>query len=229
MPTHWGWVKDASYAGKHTIGDRTYDQWRWRNAGVTLTVSVSETHADRPYYFSRVSSTENFEIHFITFETRKPNASWFDVPDVCKNKTGIDISEFTRVKKDVPQILLGPLNGICPTAIESAIQIAKSDCPYAFGGIGPCATGFDNDGFVAKAFADGGRLIPRDVDEQQAGGDGCVGGVRPGDLLFVGSPAYHVAMALGNGMIAECPWSGERCHITTLDESRFDGGCRRYC
>jgi len=81
MPTLWSWIKDAKYAGKHKIGERTYDQWNATvGAGVSLTVSVGETTPDRPYYFRRKSSTENFELHFVQWELRKPNASWFEGP-----------------------------------------------------------------------------------------------------------------------------------------------------
>jgi len=227
MPAIWAWVKDANYIGKHKIGDHTYDQWQLAHSGLNLTVSVGENQPNRPYFFSRRSATEHFEIHFISFDLHKPNASWFDVPKECKNAT--DFLEIPRPAKESPQIVLGPLGGVCNAAVDAVLSLAKPGCPYIYGGNGPCASGFDNDGLVTKAYALAGRVIPRLVAEQQEGGEGCVGGVQPGDLLFEGSPATHVAMALGNGMIAECPLSGDVCRITLQPFGGFNGGCRRYC
>jgi len=225
MPPVWTWIKEANYIGKHHIGDVIYDQWQWKNAGVTLTVSVHEQHPNRPYYFSRHHGRDRFEIHYVTFETRTPNDTWFHVPDACKNAT-ISIADL-KAMKPVPQVMIGRLGGVCSAAVEFAVEAAKTAAPYIFGDIG--TIGYDNDGLIAASFAKAGVMVPRNIDDLQVGGSACQAGVRPGDVLFVGQPATHVALAVGNNLIAECPLTGENCRIAPLDVSVYNGGCRRYC
>jgi len=225
MPTLWTWLKDAKYAGKHKIGDATYDQWALTISGVTLTVSVGETAPNRVFYYQRRSSTDHFEIHFMVWETRKPNATWFDVPHECKNGTTLEVEE----SKESPLVMLGAMEGVCEAAANAATSFAKQQCTNVYGGNGPCGgvSGLDADGIIAKSFALAGLFVPRTTRLLQEGGGGCVGGARRGDVLFVGSPATHVAMYLGGGMIAECPTSGENCRLSQVTGA-FDG-CRRYC
>lgn len=198
-------------------------------------MSVHEHDPNRPYWFERRTHSEHFEIHFLHFEAKTPNATWFEVPKECKNATDIEgnvISVTGVPEKLSPLVTIGNMkNDVCSIAVKTAVGIAKDDCVYTYGGNGPCNSngGYDNDGIMAASFAHAGVFIPRLVAEQQENGSGCVGGIRPADLLFSGTPATHVAMVIGDNMIAECPVSGARCHITTLDLSRFDGSCRRYC
>jgi len=132
--------------------------------------------------------------------------------------------------KQSPQVLIGNLGGVCPRAVESVLQLVAQDCPYVYGGNGPCSgSGFDNDGLMAKAFALAGVAIPRDLANQRENGDGCVGGAQPGDLIFPSST--HVAMYLGNGLVAECPVAvpGAICRVAPFAAEAFNGVCRRYC
>lgn len=229
MPQHWLWIKDAHYIGKHHIGEHVYDQWSWKNAGISLTVSVHEEHPNRPYWFERRSHSEHFEIHFARFEDKAPNATWFVVPDICKNAS--DITSVSVPEKLSPLVTVGNMVGdVCRTAVSAAVVIAKNDCPYTYGGNGPCSNGYDNDGMMATAFSRAGVYIPRLVTQQQENGNGCSGGARAGDLLFVNNPATHVAMVIDHDLIAECPLDGTNCRLASMgDISRFDGGCRRYC
>jgi cell wall-associated NlpC family hydrolase len=204
-------------------------EWEWKNAGFSLIVSVHEQHPNRPYYFQRRSNTEHFEIHFLHFEDKKANSSWFDVPSECKNAT--ELTDVTLPLKESPLVATGvrPVDGVCVAAVNNAITIAKQDCPYIYGGNGPCGQGYDNDGLIASAFASAGVFVPRLVSEQQENGNGCSGGVQLGDLIFQGSPATHVAIVIGNGMVAECPLDGHSCRLSDVDFNTFNGGCRRYC
>jgi cell wall-associated NlpC family hydrolase len=51
--------------------------------------------------------------------------------------------------------------------------------------------------------------------------------LRPGDLVFFGSPIHHVGMYVGGGDFIEAPYTGSNVRITELS-SRGDyaGACR---
>lgn len=56
-------------------------------------------------------------------------------------------------------------------------------CPYAWGGTGPCSSGFDCSGLAMEAYAAAGMTIPRTSEEQWAAGPQ-VSKPKPGDLVF---------------------------------------------
>lgn len=70
--------------------------------------------------------------------------------------------------------------------------------PYVFGGTTP--EGFDCSGFTSYVFAKVGVTLPRSAAAQQAATTP-VSDPRPGDLVFWGSPAWHVGIYAGNGMV----------------------------
>jgi len=84
MPPVWGWVAQATYAGRIKIGDESYDAWRYTTGGVTLGVAVHLDNADKPAYFERLTHTENVHLRFYTWFTTTPKSSWFDVPTICQ-------------------------------------------------------------------------------------------------------------------------------------------------
>lgn len=107
--------------------------------------------------------------------------------------------------------------------------------PYVWGGgtlTGPSGTdrvdgrgpGFDCSGFTRYAtyLGTGGKVtLPRTAAEQQAytasydvGSD--MSKWKPGDLLFWGSPAHHVAIYMGGGQIIEAPRDTEDVHVTRM-------------
>lgn len=94
--------------------------------------------------------------------------------------------------------------------------------PYRFGAAGP--TAFDCSGLTMKAYARAGKRI---------GGHGAtaqyrlaskrkqlrsIKRVRPGDLLFYGSPrdVYHIAMYVGKGKMIEAARPGTRVRIVKV-------------
>jgi cell wall-associated NlpC family hydrolase len=78
--------------------------------------------------------------------------------------------------------------------------------PYVYGGTTP--SGFDCSGYTAYVFRQAGISLPRTAAEQQAAATP-VSNPQPGDLVFFGSPAYHVGIYAGNGMMWDAPHSGE--------------------
>lgn len=69
---------------------------------------------------------------------------------------------------------------------------------YRWGGSTP--SGFDCSGYTQYVYGKAGISIPRTSGAQQQAAYR-VSSPRPGDLVFWGSPAYHVAIYAGNGMI----------------------------
>ena len=76
---------------------------------------------------------------------------------------------------------------------------------YIYGG--PTTAGFDCSGFTQYVFAKMGVNIPRTAEEQRQAVT-AVSNPRPGDLVFFGSPAYHVGIYAGNGMMWDSPHTG---------------------
>jgi cell wall-associated NlpC family hydrolase len=77
-----------------------------------------------------------------------------------------------------------------------AIAAAYTGIPYRRGGTGP--GGFDCSGYTSFVYRKAGRSIPRTAAAQQAAARR-VSTPRPGDLVFFGSPAYHVGIYAGGG------------------------------
>jgi peptidoglycan DL-endopeptidase CwlO len=76
---------------------------------------------------------------------------------------------------------------------------------YVYGGTTPA--GFDCSGFTQYVFAKVGISLPRTSEAQQAAATP-VSNPQPGDLVFFGSPAGHVGIYAGNGMMWDSPHSG---------------------
>lgn len=86
---------------------------------------------------------------------------------------------------------------------------------YLWGGVS--AWGFDCSGLVWDVFRAHGVAVPRDTGPQSHGGRRVpAGGLRPGDLVFYGSPATHVAIAAGHGMVIESPDSAHSLRLVPL-------------
>jgi cell wall-associated NlpC family hydrolase len=88
-----------------------------------------------------------------------------------------------------------------------AIAAQYEGLPYSYGGTSP-STGFDCSGFTQYVFSRIGISLPRTAEEQRQAVTP-VSNPQPGDLVFFGSPAYHVGIYAGNGMMWDSPRSGE--------------------
>lgn len=78
---------------------------------------------------------------------------------------------------------------------------------YKYGGTSP-STGFDCSGYTQYVFRQVGINLPRTAEEQRQFATP-VSSPQPGDLVFFGSPAYHVGIYAGNGKMWDSPHSGE--------------------
>ncbi|GAA2737389.1 hypothetical protein GCM10009867_24340 [Pedococcus aerophilus] len=77
---------------------------------------------------------------------------------------------------------------------------------YVYGGTTPA--GFDCSGFTSYVFRQVGINLPRTA-EQQRQAVTPVSNPQPGDLVFMGSPAYHVGIYAGNGKMWDSPRTGK--------------------
>lgn len=86
---------------------------------------------------------------------------------------------------------------------------------YLWGGVS--AWGFDCSGLLWNLFRTHGITTPRDTGPQsRAGRRVPVGRLRPGDLVFYGSPATHVAIVAGHGLMIESPDSAHSVRVVPL-------------
>ncbi len=88
-----------------------------------------------------------------------------------------------------------------------AIAAQYEGLMYSYGGTSP-ETGFDCSGFTAWVFGRAGISLPRTAEAQRQAATP-VSDPQPGDLVFFGSPAYHVGIYAGGGMMWDSPRSGK--------------------
>lgn len=111
-------------------------------------------------------------------------------------------------------------DGVVKAALTFALgEVGK---PYVWGATGP--NSYDCSGLVLRAYQAAGIPLPRVSREQfQAGGHLPVEQAQPGDLLFLATdrndPAtiHHVMIYLGDGMLAEAPYSGKPVRTRPVD------------
>ncbi|MCL6574337.1 MAG: C40 family peptidase, partial [Bacillus sp. (in: Bacteria)] len=97
--------------------------------------------------------------------------------------------------------------------------------PYVYGGSTP--SGFDCSGFTSYVYRSVGINLPRvSRDQQNVGTRIPLNQVQPGDLLFRGSPAYHVAIYIGGGQYIHAPQTGDVVKIASYNPSKFTNAVR---
>ena len=86
---------------------------------------------------------------------------------------------------------------------------------YLWGGVS--AWGFDCSGLVWDIFRAHRVTVPRGTGPQSRGGRRVIARkLRPGDLVFYGSPATHVAIVAGHGLMIESPDSAHCVRLIAL-------------
>lgn len=103
-------------------------------------------------------------------------------------------------------------------SVSRVVAIAEKflGVPYVWGGT--TRHGIDCSGLVWRAYHRLGRDLPRTAAQMQSAAHsvGSLKDAQPGDLLFFGQPAYHVAIYLGHGKLIESPQPGETVHVTSI-------------
>lgn len=120
------------------------------------------------------------------------------------------IPPFTETQNYVSAILAaaasqgldeGGVSADISEAVAWAKSIAANDTyAYVWGGNGLQDGGYDCSGLTTAMYARLGISLPRTAAQQQQTGTGISRDqLKVGDLIFWGSPAYHVAVYAGNG------------------------------
>ncbi len=102
-------------------------------------------------------------------------------------------------------------------------QIGK---PYVWAAAGPST--FDCSGLMLWAYAHAGvNLNHYSGDQIHEGTHVPRSDLRPGDLVFFGSPIHHVGMFVGGDAFIEAPYTGTDVRISRFsNRSDFAGACR---
>jgi peptidoglycan DL-endopeptidase CwlO len=96
-----------------------------------------------------------------------------------------------------------------------AYAYAQLGKPYRWGGAGPSS--FDCSGLAMRAWAAGGvSLSHSTVSQQHQGKRVSLSALQPGDLVFWGSPAYHVGIYVGGGRVLDAPHTGTVVQIQAI-------------
>jgi cell wall-associated NlpC family hydrolase len=103
-----------------------------------------------------------------------------------------------------------------------AIAAQYEGLMYSYGGTSP-STGFDCSGFTQYVFRKVGISLPRTAEDQRQATTR-VSNPQPGDLVFFGSPAYHVGIYAGNNKMWDSPRSGEAIALRSIWTSNVTYG-----
>ncbi|WP_042345496.1 C40 family peptidase [Bacillus massiliigorillae] len=131
-------------------------------------------------------------------------------------------NESTNKPSNTP-VVNAPASG----SASSVISIAKQylGVPYVWGGTTP--SGFDCSGFTSYVFRAVGVSLPRVSSAQQnVGTQVSTSSVQPGDLVFMGKPAYHVGIYIGGGQYIHAPQTGDVVKISSYNPSKFSSATR---
>lgn len=117
----------------------------------------------------------------------------------------------------------GPATGQAAAAVQYAYaQLGK---PYYYGGSGPDS--FDCSGLTMMAWSAAGVSLPHNAAAQQAEIPAVsLADLEPGDLVFYGSPAYHVTIYIGGGRVIAAPHTGTVVQIQSLSDEPPTGAGR---
>jgi hypothetical protein len=96
--------------------------------------------------------------------------------------------------------------------VDDLIAIAGTELgkPYRYGDEGPNT--FDCSGLMQFVYGQVGVKLPRTAAQQQAATSRTTSPL-PGDLVFYGQPATHVALYVGAGKMISAPGPGQSVHL----------------
>jgi cell wall-associated NlpC family hydrolase len=107
----------------------------------------------------------------------------------------------------------GPASGQAAVAVRFAYsQLGK---PYQYGAAGPYS--YDCSGLTMAAWGAAGVALPHNAAMQQSQVHAVSSAdAQPGDLVFFGSPAYHVGIYIGGGRMIAAPHTGTVVQIEAV-------------
>jgi peptidoglycan DL-endopeptidase CwlO len=118
---------------------------------------------------------------------------------------------------------LPPARGSAATAVR--VALAQVGEPYHWGAAGPDS--FDCSGLTMYAWGRAGVDLPHSSQQQYAALPHVArAALRPGDLVFFGSPIHHVGMYIGGGRMVAAPSSGRTVQVSVVDRRDYVGAGR---
>jgi cell wall-associated NlpC family hydrolase len=133
-------------------------------------------------------------------------------------------AELARASRSAPRPTYnGPSSGRASIAVAEAYrQLGK---PYQWAAAGPDR--FDCSGLTMWVWAKAGVSLPHHSGSQyQHGTHVSQSEVRPGDLVFFGSPIHHVGIYVGNGNMISAPQTGDVVKVQPAFRSDWAGATR---
>lgn len=125
------------------------------------------------------------------------------------------LSRLTAPPAAAPVLTVLPpyAKGAAGVAVRFAYaQIGK---PYQWGSAGPDS--YDCSGLTMRSWGAAGVGLPHSASGQQSEVASVpAGDLQPGDLIFFGSPAYHVGIYIGSGDMIDAPYSGTDVRIDPI-------------
>jgi cell wall-associated NlpC family hydrolase len=117
----------------------------------------------------------------------------------------------------------GPASGRAAVAVKFAYnQLGK---PYQWGAAGPSS--YDCSGLTMRAWgAAGVSLSHSSAAQYNEGNHVSRADIRPGDLVFFGSPIHHVGIYIGHGDMINAPQTGDVVKIEASFRSDYVGATR---
>ncbi len=109
----------------------------------------------------------------------------------------------------------------------SVVDYARSrlGCPYVWAAAGPDS--FDCSGLAMWCYAQIGISLPHySGDQINVGQRVSQQDLKPGDLVFFGSPIHHVGIYIGGGEMIEAPYTGASVRISNAFRDDYAGACR---
>lgn len=106
------------------------------------------------------------------------------------------------------------------------IALSKLGSPYRWAASGPDS--FDCSGFTMWVYSKVGVALPHSSRSQIGVGERVSrDNLKPGDLVFFGSPIHHVGIYIGNGNFVHSPSTGDVVKVTALGSRRDYVGASR--
>ncbi|GAB4277198.1 MAG: hypothetical protein Kow0056_08430 [Coriobacteriia bacterium] len=141
--------------------------------------------------------------------------------------------EYERRRLEQQQLFEAIMSGASDVGIEVTpgtpveTALAYHGIPYLWGGETPA--GFDCSGLVKYVFAQHGVDLPHYSGSQFLLGTRVAPqDLKPGDVVFFGSPIHHVGIYLGAGYFIHAPRTGDFVKVSPLVERTDYAGARRY-
>ena len=162
--------------------------------------------------FQRLSMAERAALTAAQTATAAAQQERSAAPTDGRASRSVERTQPPPTPSDPPVVV--PVSGRAGAAVaEARRQIGK---PYVWGATGPGS--FDCSGLTSWSWRAAGVEIPRTSRQQYAAGMKVSrSALQPGDLVYFGSPIYHVAIYIGGNTMISAPQPGDVVKYQSVD------------